>query len=99
MADEETKRLEHAEERCTLLKTLKHAVETLLPSYSSDNLDARDGLEEMINDLLRIIGHGKREKQVLYALTRKAKFSQIRENSVHLEVNVAVFSHQMVYFR
>lgn len=84
MADEETKRLEHAEERCTLLKTLKHAVETLLPSYSSDNLDARDGLEEMINDLLRIIGHGKREKQVNCEMD-KENINSLPENTTFIE--------------
>ena len=63
MADEEDGRLlEHAGERCSLLKSLKHTVETQLVSYSSDSLDKFDDSRGVKSDLLRIMKHGQCNK-------------------------------------
>ena len=62
MADGDDGRLEHAEERCSLLKSLKHTVETILVSHSSDKQDKFSDSKRVKSDLLRIIKHGQCQK-------------------------------------
>ena len=62
MADEEGEGLEHAKERCSLLKALKYTVERLLMSDLENNWETSDSLEKLIDDLDRILKHGQREQ-------------------------------------
>ena len=66
MADEEAGGLEHAKERCSLLKALKCTVESLIISDLESNWDSADRLKRMINDLERILRHGQRKKPVSF---------------------------------
>ena len=64
MADEEAGGLEHAKERCSLLRSLKYTTESLLLSDTEKYWDTCDGLKKLISDLELILKHGQREQQV-----------------------------------
>lgn len=64
MADDEDGGVERAKERCSLLKALKRTVNRLIVMDTENNWAILEVQERIIDDIVRILRHGQRGKQV-----------------------------------
>lgn len=64
MADDEDGGVERAKERCSLLKALKRTVNRLIIMDTENNWAILEVQERIIDNIVRILRHGQRGKQV-----------------------------------